>query len=78
MKIYPCRGLEDFLILFYFRLLGGRRAQLLEEHLAHCFRCRKYLENLERLSRFLREERSLSASSEKELPSFLADSFADH
>ena len=52
----PCRGLEAALILYYYNLMGGRKAWLLLEHLSRCPRCREYLENLERVSRMARED----------------------
>jgi len=55
--MYPCRGLESALILYYFNLMGGRKAWLLEEHVSRCHRCKEYLENLERVSRMAREDR---------------------
>jgi len=58
--MYPCRRLEAALILYYYNLMGGRKAWVLQEHLSRCHRCKEYLENLERVSRMAREDRSHS------------------
>jgi hypothetical protein len=55
--VYPCRGLEAAMILYYFQLMGGRKAWVLQEHLSRCHRCKDYWKRLEKVSRMAREDR---------------------
>jgi hypothetical protein len=55
--MYPCRGLEAAMILYYYNLVGGRKAWVLQEHLSRCHRCKDYLKKLEKVSRMAREDR---------------------
>jgi hypothetical protein len=64
--MYPCRGLEAAMILYYYNLVVGRKAWVLQEHLSRCHRCKEYLENLERVSRMARKGQAHSGLSGKE------------
>jgi hypothetical protein len=58
--MYPCRGLEPALILYYYGIVGGRKAWLLEEHVSRCHRCKDYLKKLDKVSRMESEDRGHS------------------
>lgn len=68
--MFPCRGLEGDLILYHFQILAGRKAWILEEHLSHCYRCRKYLENLKKASRLVGEDPAIYSSKDSSFASF--------
>lgn len=69
--MYPCRGLGAAIILYYFNSLGGRKAWNLQEHLAHCYRCRYYMKRLDYLSQLALKVQSYSELNEaKKLPIF--------
>jgi len=56
----PCPRYEESLILYSYQELGGKKVITLQKHLSQCERCRRYLDELNRVFQII-ENRSGSS-----------------